>query len=342
MAAIEQAAGGSLDAAVKVCRGDAKKAHEAARELLSKAFPKTLAPAPNPTSRDLADGLSNTDLGDGGAGGAWQGDAREDERAKKLAERLKNDERMKKIAALAGKFKRIALTKKKTRVKRGADEISDVVQGDDVSRLLPTELARFASPLRFRRLAAYRDLLEEKCLEYEMTSTEELGRGPLVLCVDKSPSMEGEKDIWATAVALALAEAVHREHRTFIFLGFSDTVHVRAVVKPGKPFPEKALFAPLRGGTNVEGALDLALTAVESKSVMARADVILVTDGESSTARAESIRERAGAKDVRIFGVGIGVPKENLEPWCNEVHVVTNLQQMDDETATMFFDQATS
>ena len=342
--AIKQAAGGSLNAIEKACRGDAKKSRQALVELFEKAFPKRLEPASG-NARDLADGLSNTGLLDGGksgAGGSWQGDAREDERAKKLAERLKNDERMKKIAALAGKFKRIALTKEKTRVKHGADEISNVIQGSDVSRLLPTELVRFASCHRVRRLAAFRDLLEGTCLEYEMTSVEPLGRGPLVLCVDKSPSMEGEKDIWATAVALALAETVHREHRTFVFLGFSDSVHTRAVVPPGRPIPEKVLFAPLQGGTNVECALDLALGAVESRSVMSRADIILVTDGESSTQNAESIRERALSKDVRIFGIGIGVPKENLEPWCNEVHVVTDLSRMDDETQAMFFDQATN
>jgi uncharacterized protein with von Willebrand factor type A (vWA) domain len=318
------------------CRGDPKKSAYAAKTLMD-ALPQTqqAAQAPSGTAKDAAQGLNQVDMAGAGWGGKWQGEKVDDARARKLADRLRSDERLKKIALLAGKFKRVVISKQKTRVKRGADEITDVVQGDDLARLLPTEMAKIASS-RYR-LAAIRDLMERKLLEYEMTSVEVLGRGPLILCLDKSPSMEGDPDIWASAVALALLDMVHRQHRTFILLGFCDEVFYRKVVKPGRPLPEDALFVPLRGGTNISKVLDLALNACETRTVMKRADIVIVTDGGSDTSTAGWIRERAKAKDVSILGVGIGTAAETLAPWCGEVLAITDLNGIDDEDATKLF-----
>ncbi len=223
------------------------------------------------------------------------------------------------------------------KVHRGADEVSDVGQGDTIERLLPSELVRFVSPRH--RLAAIRDLMERKCLQYEMTSTEVLGRGPLVLCLDKSPSMKGNKDVWASAVALALLDMVHRQHRPFVLLGFNHEVIYRKVVKPGRPLPESALFIPCSGGTDIGKVLDLSLNAVETRKVMSRSDIVVITDGVSSTHTAEWIRQRAADKGVKILGVGIGVGPEALSPWCSEVHCISeaDVEGIDDETATKLF-----
>lgn len=318
------------------CKGSVKHSAVLVKNLLQTLpqLQSPQSPPPSGNARDAADGLDQVDMG-GGWSGTWKGEEHANDRARKLADRLKDDERLRRIALLAGKFQRIVVSKQKTRVRRGADEISDVIQGDDIARLLPTELARIASP-RYR-LAAIRDLMERKCLEYQMTSTEVIGRGPLVLCLDKSPSMEGDKDIWASAVALALLNMVHRQHRTFILLGFCDTVFYRKIVRPGRPLPEDALFVPLRGGTDIGKVLDLALHAVETRTVMKRADIVLITDGASDTRTAQWIKDRAKAKDVSILGVGIGVPAESLLPWCGDVHAIQDLNGIDDEGATKLF-----
>lgn len=40
-------------------------------------------------------------------------------------------------------------------------------------------------------MALLRDLAERRRLQYQLTSNESLGRGPLVVALDKSTSMEG-------------------------------------------------------------------------------------------------------------------------------------------------------
>ena len=53
-------------------------------------------------------------------------------------------------------------------------------------------------------------------------------RGPisLMLVIDKSGSMEGQPDLWATAVALALLERAWSERRPFALLGFDASVNL--------------------------------------------------------------------------------------------------------------------
>ncbi len=130
-----------------------------------------------------------------------------------LARRLRDDARLRRIALLAGRMKRIAASKRRQKVKHGADEITEITQGADIARLLPSELCKLTR--RSLRLLFMRDLLERQCLRYQLTGSHTLGKGPLVLALDKSGSMEGPRDIWATALALALLDQAQRENRMF-------------------------------------------------------------------------------------------------------------------------------
>jgi len=59
-----------------------------------------------------------------------------------LARRLRDDARLRRIALLAGRMKRIAASKRRQKVKHGADEITEITQGADIARLLPSELCK--------------------------------------------------------------------------------------------------------------------------------------------------------------------------------------------------------
>lgn len=63
-----------------------------------------------------------------------------------LAARLKSDARLRQIALLAGRFKRIAASKRRQRLKHGADEIADIEQGAELGRLIPSELLKLTHP----------------------------------------------------------------------------------------------------------------------------------------------------------------------------------------------------
>jgi uncharacterized protein with von Willebrand factor type A (vWA) domain len=253
-----------------------------------------------------------------------------------LAARLKSDARLKQVALLAGRFKRIAASKRRSRVKHGADEIADIEQGGDLARLLPSELVKLAHPKL--RLAFMRSLVEKTSLQYQLIGSEPLGKGPLVVLLDKSGSMDGPRDVWATALTLALLDQAQRERRTFALLGFDYHVKYESVVKPGEPLPEEALFTACAGGTEIGVALSRGLELIKmDRGQLKKADVVLVTDGGSDPGSATKIREDALAMGVTILGLGIGVEREWLQPWCDDIQAVQDLTTIDDKSAEKLF-----
>ncbi|WP_242343660.1 vWA domain-containing protein [Anaeromyxobacter terrae] len=288
--------------------------------------------------RDAIDGLAYVAFQGGHmpGTGTHEGTPHEHAAVRPLAARLKLDERLRRIAALAGRFKRIAASKRRQRVKHGADEVTDVEQGADLGRALPVELAKLTH--RLLRLDFMRAVLERQALQYRLEGTASLGKGPLVVLLDKSGSMDGPRDVWATAVALALLDQAQQERRTYALLGFDSRVKFEAVVNPADALPEEGLFVSCGGGTEIAAAIDRGLEIIRTHpGALRNADIVLITDGGSDASEAGRLRESAAALGVTILGLGIGVEREWLLPWCDEVHAVTDLSTVDDASATALF-----
>ena len=283
---------------------------------------------------DAVEGLADMGLMAGkgsGAGGQLSAGA-----VRALAGRLRADPRLKQIAMLAGRMKRIAASKRRQKVRHGADEITDVELGADLGRLLPSELVKLAHP--GLRLILLKNLLERQAMQYQIIGQEPLGKGPLVVLLDKSGSMDGPRDIWATALSLALLDQAHRERRTFALLAFDYRVKFEAVVRPGEALPEEALFTGCAGGTEISNAMARGLELIATnQGVLKKADVVLVTDGGSDAGMAPKLREQALSLGVTVLGLGIGVEREWLAPWGDEIATVTDLTSIDDSSADKLF-----
>lgn len=285
--------------------------------------------------RETKEALSGIGFKTAGKGSA-KGAPMEQPRPRELAARLASDDRLRRIALLAGRFKRIAARKQRAKVKHGTDEVTDVEMGSELSRLLPVELAGLLHPRR--RTALMRDLVEHRALQYRMEGSESLGKGPLVVCLDKSGSMSGPSDIWATAVALALLEIAHRQRRQFALLAFDARVKHEVIVKPGDPLPEDALFIGCAGGTEICRVLARGLEIIRTNpGALKKADLVLITDGASETNEAPFIRQLAAGLGVTVLGFGIGVGEEDLAPWCDETHTIRQLDDIDDQSAGKLF-----
>jgi uncharacterized protein with von Willebrand factor type A (vWA) domain len=183
-----------------------------------------------------------------------------------------------------------------------------------------------------------RNFLERQCLQYLLTGTETLGKGPLVVALDKSGSMEGPRDIWATALALALLDQAQRENRVFALLLFDAGVKYEAIVKPRDPLPEVALFQGCGGGTSIEAVITRALAIIETHpGALRKSDIVLVTDGASDPTTAPNLRRAAERLNVTVLGLGVGVSVEALTAWCSEVDTVDDLASIDQPIATSLF-----
>jgi uncharacterized protein with von Willebrand factor type A (vWA) domain len=152
--------------------------------------------------------------------------------------------------------------------------------------------------------------------------------------------MDGDPDTWATAVALALLDVAQAERRPFALLGFDEGIKHEVVVRPGEPLPEAALFVSCGGGTDIGNTISRGLDIIEEHSgAMRRADIVLITDGESPAERAPQLRTRAATLGVTVLGFGIGVVPAALTPWCDEAHAVEHLTTLDDKMAEHLFER---
>jgi hypothetical protein len=92
------------------------------------------------------------------------------------------------------------------------------------------------------------------------------------------------------------------------------------------------------GGTDIANVIDRGLNIIaDNPGAMRKADVVLITDGGSSTDRAALLRTRANELGVTILGFGIGVEPNSLHPWCDEAHGVLDLDRLDDKAAESLF-----
>ncbi len=225
-----------------------------------------------------------------------------------LVERLRGP-KMRKLADIIGRFRNLARERQKNRLQHVRDEIHSITTGDDLAHLLPSELAALRHPLRRRDFL--RRYTEKRTMQYELTGRQPLGRGPMVVCVDCSGSMEESGRIdWALATALALVDTARRQKRRARILMFHDYVLKRIEFRPGQDDPRKLLellTTGASGGTNYEPVLREALEAVESVSYQ-KADVVMISDGacQVSEAFAQSFAEAKRERRFRLWSVLIG------------------------------------
>lgn len=239
----------------------------------------------------------------------WDGGctAGHDDRAL-LARALSSSERLQRLAREAGRMRRIAALKQRTKTDASRDELSRLETGVDLARVLPSELVGLRHPLL--RKDTLRRLAEGTLCQYRIVGAEVLGRGPLVVCIDNSSSMEGARETFAKAVALALLDVALRQRRACRVVIFNHTV-VR-VDDWTAPIDSASLLASLEpepaGGTDFVAPLLAALDAIRARPTLRRADVVLVTDGECAVDEAfvDEWRCARRAAEATCYAVHIG------------------------------------
>ncbi len=240
---------------------------------------------------------------------AWGDDAGElrkgdPVKAREYAERIRNSEKLKKLAKLVGRFKRMALAKAKSRAE-ARSVIVDVTRGRDLKSLHPAEKRRLAHP--DLRRGFLKDWAAATLLIFKKRDRQTQGKGPIIVCEDGSGSMAGAKELWAKAVSLALSEVAHHQKRGFAWIHFGArySPKVFEVALGGRITPE-LMFQIAEtfmdaSGTDFETPLSQAQELIETQAFK-RADVVFITDGECAVSNAWLEKFRA-AKKQREFQV---------------------------------------
>ena len=222
----------------------------------------------------------------------------------KRAQVLQNSTKMQQLAKLVGKFKRLALSAQRTKIKEASAEVYDIVRGSDLDRVLPTEFDNLSHPLM--KLDFYKRYVEGNLLIYDKKGKEKVGKGPIIVCCDNSGSMRGSKEIWSKALALGLLEIASLQKRNYACLHFGDAdepIKLIEVPKGKASFETAVLIGSyfLDGGTDFMKPLEEASNLIE-KQEFKKADIVFITDGECSVSD-EFLKKFQETKKVKAFKV---------------------------------------
>jgi uncharacterized protein with von Willebrand factor type A (vWA) domain len=239
--------------------------------------------------------------------------------------RLARNTEIKKILEfLSGIPKLGSFTKKKTtRYSKG--ELYGYEEGSDLERIVPSELA-MPEDLFYVRLA------ESQLLLYQKQIKESLG--PIYLLLDKSGSMDGEKILWAKAVALALYSRARRENRDF-YLRFFDNIPY-PLIKVIKNAKSKDVIKMIEyigkirggGGTDISRSVISACEDIKEGHVKGVSEVIILTDGEDKIAET-TVRRSLKDANATLISVMIRGDNADLRRISDTYLVVYKLDQND-------------
>lgn len=237
-----------------------------------------------------------------------------------LAEALKKSKKMKGISEWAGKFKQIAKSKQKSLYKESIER-SGVTLGNEIDRLLPSELANMVIPQS--KLDFMRRFTEGQTMQYDKNGKETLGLGPIILCLDESSSMTKLEE-QSKGFALALMSIAKKQKRDFALISFSNKAIVREFRKGISNIKDLVDIAEtfMRGGTNFYAPLRESLNLI-NKSSFKNADIVFVTDGEANLPN-EFIQEFNDIKKKKEFEcltilLGNDTSERNVRPFSDKI-----------------------
>lgn len=221
-------------------------------------------------------------------------------------------------------------------------------KSDDIPRMLPMEGSLYLHPV-FRKLwkakfierslacyqvkgIAQRRQVSEEWVEEEQIVRKKLERGPIIVCLDTSGSMNGVPETVAKAItleAMRLAYAEGRDCLLYAFSGVGDvTEHDLDLSPAGIESLCKFLCMSFHGGTDVSGPINAATRKLDGAK-WKRADIIMVSDGEFSVPAhtQETLEEAKKKHGLRVHGLLVSngyhgsYGMSSMRSLCDPVHV---------------------
>lgn len=204
-------------------------------------------------------------------------------------------------------------------------EIAGLRLSDSLQDALPSELALYSNPSSqqiFKMKYAQKQLLSysyTRNIEYkkshEATEEVEVGetiekKGPMIICVDRSGSMQGTPERVAKTVAFALAQKSLEEERGCYLISFSTGIETMDLSSfnstDGITNLVKFLHMSFNGGTDANPALEYSVKLLKEKD-WKNADVLMISDfvmGSLGTELEEEIKAQQ-EKKCRFFSLAV-------------------------------------
>lgn len=249
------------------------------------------------------------------------------------ANRLKNNHKLQQIAKEAGRQRALACQKQKDKSEDARVEVDSIETGDEISRLLGSELLLLVSEDEAEQLMFYQRYADKGCLQLKLSGKEEKQQGPIVFCVDTSGS-QNPYEIMTKATVLAMLEVARIQKRSFGVVFFDSTVSRVDYLPAGKEVDTHQVMDLLdhwtAGGTNFQAALDDAVAIIKRDGEFKQADVVLVTDGYCNTDPSwdEAFKAAKTELGFTVYTVLTNSSyKSTINKWSDQVWEIGQLMQ---------------
>ena len=249
--------------------------------------------------------------------------------------RIRGSKKLKELTDLIGRLKEVAKQDQKLKVKSGSVAIKSVTTGKRIEDVLPSELSLLAQ--NATKGLFYQKYNDGTMLNYKKESTKPKGKGPMIVLIDVSGSMSEDRQRWSKAMAIALLEVAQDQKRNYASIIFDSAVRDVIEIYKGKMEPMKVVDIAEKfygGGTDFEKPLEAALKLI-NKSEFKEADIVMLTDGESSMSDdfIRKLKETQEDKRFSIMSVLIDIggraSTASLDSFSNKVVKISNISELD-------------
>lgn len=260
---------------------------------------------------------------------------------RELLMRIQRNRHLKELLKKAGSLLS-AMNHKLVRDQKAQEVMIGIEQGRDLRKLTNSSISLLCHPVT-RRLFHYkfsRNELDIKKYEGEIPKE----RGPIMLLIDESKSMEGKRNLIARSIAIATIHVAFKEKRDLTLIGFNGGItSIHSIEKSesyrgAKRIAKNELVMEIatrsvRGGTNFNKPIKRAL---DLNPLASKADLIIITDGEADVSP-ETLEALAGFKKdgLKFFSILLGTDPGDLESISDEIVDIEKLASDTDQKMTI-------
>ena len=221
----------------------------------------------------------------------------------------------------------------------GGSDIRGITVGQSFSSLLPFETALFSDSQTEdvflhkyvdHQLQLFHHKSENAKTSRGLNNVRAKGRGPMIICMDTSGSMEGHPLDVARVVVSNIFMEVQRQKRACLLILYSEDIDVIDLknawenykVRLGGGYKDFILQIPIEyGATDITEMLLAIFGLWENSQYYQLADVLVISDFEIPKPSIDLLSKMMYYRGLgyRFFGYKIGFEETELSPYFNEI-----------------------
>lgn len=261
---------------------------------------------------------------------------------RELLSHVRNSSILSDMLHFQGRYLEILSQKRKNSFQFGRGEKYDIIQGNDLTSCLASELALLGTPET--EILFMQRYQQKRLQQYRKRQAITKGKGDMILLIDESSSTKSLQG-WAKAFAMAMLDVAAHGNRKFALIHFSSSHQIKTDrFEPGKYTTDDVMNAMehnFEGGTNFDTPLREALKLLEHD--YENADILMITDGECEIGEEfkNELREQLSKNKAILTGILLdkgGPCGESLEPICDYIYHSKELTE--DEIAVSILEKS--